>query len=58
MDFRHEGEGAAPLEKYEELTEEEKESGCFTRPIPDTAKHFKVYWENDYGVWTHPMIRI
>lgn len=58
MDFRHEGEGAAALEKYEELTEEEKQSGCFTRPIPDTAKHFKVYWENDYGVWTHPMIRI
>ncbi len=54
-DFRQAGDGCAALEKFEELTEEEKQTGCFTRPIPGNAENFKVYWQNPYGVWTHPM---
>ena len=46
------------LAKLEELTEEEKETGVFTREIPADAANFKVYFENKYGVWTHTMIRI
>lgn len=57
-DFRQAGTGCASLEKYEELTDEEKQSGVFTRPIPDGGENFKVYFENEYGVWTHPMIKI
>ena len=49
---------AASLSKLEELTEEEKESGVITREIPEDGHHFKVYFENKYGVWTHSMIRI
>ena len=44
------------LAKLEELTEEEKETGVFTREIPADAANFKVYFENKYGVWTHTMI--
>lgn len=57
-DFRQAGIGCASLAKYEELTDEEKQSGVFTRPIPDGGENFKVYFENEYGVWTHPMIKI
>ena len=57
-DFRQKGEGSAALEKYEELTDEEKRTGTYSRPIPEKAKHFKVYYENKYGVWTHPMTNI
>lgn len=57
-DFRQAGTGCASLEKYEELTDEEKQSGTYTRPIPDGAENFKVYFKNPYGVWTHPMIKI
>ena len=57
-DFRQAGVGCASLEKYEELTDEEKQSGTYTRPIPDGAENFKVYFKNPYGVWTHPMIKI
>ena len=46
------------LSKMEELTQEEKETGIFTRPIPHDAANFKVYFENKYGIWTHTMIRI
>lgn len=46
------------LSKVEELTEEEKESGTFTRKIPHDAANFKVYFENKYGIWTHTMIKI
>ncbi len=43
------------------LTEEEKESGEFTREIiksshPHTA--FQIHFENEYGMWTHEMIVI
>lgn len=46
------------LSKLEELTEEEKENGIFTRKIPDDAANFKVYFENEYGIWTHTMLKI
>lgn len=49
---------AATLSKVELLTEEEKNTGVFTRKIPEDAVNFKVYFENKYGVWTHTMIRI
>ena len=49
---------AAVLSKVEELSEEEKKTGIFTRKIPSDAVNFKVYFENKYGVWTHTMIRI
>ena len=48
----------APLARLEELTEEEKRTGVFTRPIPEDAVHIKVTFENKYGMWTHTMIRI
>ena len=48
----------AALAKLEELTEEEKETGVFTREIPEDAANFKVYFENKYGIWTHTMIKI
>lgn len=46
------------LSKVEELTEEEKDKGSFTRKIPDDAANFKVYFENKYGIWTHTMFKI
>ncbi len=46
------------LSKLEELTEEEKESGKFSRKIPDDAANFKVNFKNKYGIWTHTMIKI
>ena len=58
MDFRIDGVGCASLAKYEELTDEEKQSGTFTRPIPSDGKNFKVYFRNKYGVWVHPMTKI
>ena len=48
----------SPLAKIEELTEEEKRTGVFTREIPEDAYNFKVYFKNKYGVWTHKMIEI
>jgi hypothetical protein len=48
----------ASLAKVEELTDEEKKTGVFTRAIPEDAAHFKVYFENKYGIWTHTMIKI
>ncbi len=58
MDFRVEGDGASSLCKFEVLTEEEKKSGIFTRPIDSEAKKFKVFFKNKYGVWTHKMEEI
>ena len=57
-DFRVKGERVAALARYEELTDEERETGCFTRPIPPDGENYKVYFENKYGVWTHPMTKI
>ena len=39
------------------LTEAEKKSGVITRKIPKNAGGFKVYYENAYGIWTHPLTR-
>ena len=61
MDFRQKSKNNklwASLEKYEELTEDEKASGIITRNIPEGGENIKVYFENDYGVWTHQMIKI
>ena len=46
------------LAKLEELTEEEKSTGVFSREIAEDAYNFKVYFENKYGRWTHTMIEI
>lgn len=59
MDFReNNGTLFASLAKYEELTDEEKQIGCFKRPIPSDGYNFRVYFENSYGVWVHPMTNI
>ena len=47
----------AALAKVEELTGEEKAAGVFTREIPEDGAHFKVYFENKYGIWTQTMIK-
>lgn len=54
----HYNASCAPLSKLCELTEEEKQTGTFSRPIPDDAENFKVYFENCYGIWTHTMLSI
>jgi len=46
----------ASLAKLEELTEEERSSGIFTRPIHNDARNLKVVFENSYGIWTHTML--
>ena len=48
----------APLDRCLELTEEEKQALRFTRPLTPKSKNFKVYFENEYGVWVHQMTRI
>lgn len=48
----------AALAKLEELTDEEKETGVFTREIPEDAANFKIYFENKYGILTHTMIAL
>ena len=58
MDFRRKGEGTGPMESYEELTPEEIASNTFSRTIPNAAENFKVYYENEYGIWAHPMTPI
>lgn len=45
-----------PLAQVVELTEEEKETGYFTRPIHPEARNFKVCFENPNGIWTHIML--
>ena len=49
---------AAKLSTIIYLTDEEKASGHFERKIPDDALYFKVYYENDYGIWSHTMIEL
>lgn len=58
MDFRRNGEYFPPLQKYEELSEEEKTSGKIVRTLVENGENFKVYFENKYGIWTHKAIRI
>ena len=57
MDFRKNGKWFAILKKYETLTDEERKSKIIRRAIPEGAECFKVYFENEYGVWTHDPIR-
>ena len=47
---------AASLAQVLELTEEEKETGIFSRPLHPDAKNFKVCYENPNGIWTHSML--
>lgn len=47
--------GASMAHLYE-LTEEERSSGSFTRPIHIDARNLKVVFENSYGIWTHTML--
>ena len=58
MDFRRRGSTMAPMVSYEELTDEERKSGRFSRVIPENAENFKVYYKNKYGIWTHRMTKI
>ena len=58
MDFRCKGGRMAPMVSYEELSDEEKQSGRFSRVIPENAENFKVYYKNKYGIWTHRMTKI
>ena len=36
---------------------EEKKTGVISREIPNDAHHFKMYFENKYGVWSHVIVR-
>lgn len=58
MDFRAPGEGRVGCISVENLTEEERASGKFTRPIPEGAGNFKVFFRNPYGIWTSGLIKI
>ena len=59
MDFRIPSENKfSALAKYEEITEEERQSGIITREIPENGANFKVYFKNKYGVWVHQMTPI
>lgn len=46
----------AALAQLVELTQQERESGVFTRPIHPDARNLKVVYENDYGIWTHRIL--
>ena len=48
----------ASLSKLCELTDMEKKTGVFSRPIPEDAENFKVNFQNKYGMWTHTMVKI
>lgn len=58
MDFRSSGFKVAGLVQMVQLTEEEKASGVIVRQIPNSAKTFKISFENKYGIWTHTIIYI
>ncbi len=57
-EFRKAGDGVASMSAFLPLTDAEKQTGHFTREIPADAENFKVYFENRYGIWTHPMTKI
>lgn len=50
MDFRE--AITTSLSKVEELTAEEIKTRKITRKIPEDAGFFKIYFENEYGIWT------
>lgn len=58
MDFRAKGEEVASLVKIERLSQQEQKTGIITRKIPEDAENFKVYFQNRYGIWTHPILPI
>ena len=55
LDLREKGNKIGRIIEYHELTDEEKAKGVFSRPIPENCENFKVSFENEYGVWVHPM---
>lgn len=56
-EFRCAGDRVAAMAAFLILTDQERKAGTFTRGIPADAENFKVYFENRYGVWTHPMTK-
>ena len=58
LDYRVRGEAVASLDSVFDLTDDEKASGCITRPLTAEGENFKVYFKNKYGVWVHPMTKI
>ncbi len=62
MDFREppaSDSGWLPLFEIEALTEEEKASGIIERTVNKNFHgNYKISFENEYGIWTHPMIGI
>ncbi len=57
-EFRCAGDGVAAMSAFLLLSEQERKMGTFTREIPADAENYKVYFENKYGMWTHPMTKI
>ena len=49
------GKGAASLAECHPLTEEEAREGHATRRIHPEGENYKVYFRNEYGIWTMPM---
>lgn len=58
MDIRRKGKYFGSLENYFILTDEEKRGAKICRPITKATENFKLYFENQYGVWSHPAISI
>ena len=58
LDFRMAGERYASLAAWTRLTDDERKSGSFTRKIPEDGKNYKLSFENEYGIWVHPMTKI
>lgn len=55
FDLREKGKGLAPLAECHPLTEEEAREGHATRKIHPEGENYKVYFRNEYGIWTMPM---
>ena len=49
IDFR---DICGAMVKYDNLNQEEIRSGKFSREIPEESASFKVYFKNDYAIWT------
>ncbi|MBE6605880.1 MAG: copper amine oxidase N-terminal domain-containing protein [Ruminococcaceae bacterium] len=60
LDFRAPGDDIwMPLASIQELSDEEIASGIIERKVnKNFSGNFKVSFENEYGIWTHPMIKI
>ena len=55
FDLREKGKGSASLAECHPLTEEEAREGHATRKIHPEGENYKVYFRNEYGIWTMPM---